>query len=77
MPKTGYKSITVTDEFYQRFNRFWESQRKQFSAYGVYSASAFATKKLEERFQEREQLQKFARKITKFPKTVTVLVEHA
>tara|TARA_B100000029_G_C17304263_1_gene861871 strand:- start:622 stop:792 length:171 start_codon:yes stop_codon:yes gene_type:complete len=41
MPKEGFKSVTVTDEFHAKWSRKYRKQKKELRSKGVNSFSAF------------------------------------
>ena len=74
MPPLEFKSITVTEELYEKLVAFYGVNGDELKSRGVYSLGQLCTYLLTERYEEQQKLQNFARKITKLPDTVTILV---
>lgn len=56
MPKDGFKSITLPEAVYQRFNNDYDNNRKDLAIRGVRSLSGYISHLLEERMAETEVL---------------------
>ena len=63
MPKEGFKSITVSDYTYERFQEAFEGSRKTMAAKGVTSLSGYVTYKLEEALDRDNTFARYAPKI--------------
>jgi predicted CopG family antitoxin len=55
LPREGYKSITVPDDVYNYYRKFWEKDRERYRLQGVRSFSGFVSKLLNELIEIRER----------------------
>lgn len=55
MPKEGFKSVTVTDEFHAKWSRKYRKQKKILRSKGVTSFSAFLAYVLDEVDKNEQQ----------------------
>ncbi len=60
MPKSGFKSITVSEYVYKKFFDVYEKNKKDFEMKGITSFSGYLTSMMEELLQEHEALAKYA-----------------
>ncbi len=65
MPKEGFKSITVSESVYDRFNDAYNRSKESLANKGVRSLSGYVSYMLEERMQESEALARHAPMIEK------------
>ena len=65
MPKGGFKSITISDTVYDRFNDTYLQRKKDLAHKGIRSLSGYVSHMLEERMYEDEVLAKHAPLIKK------------
>lgn len=56
MPKEGFKSITVSETVYNRFNDAFTSSKEELAVRGVRSLSGYISHLLEDRMQENEAM---------------------
>lgn len=63
MPKEGFKSITVSDYVYGRFQEVFESNKKTLANKGVTSLSGYVTYMLEEVMERDRTFARYAPKI--------------
>ena len=56
MPKEGFKSITVSETVYKRFNEAYDNSKDALAIRGVRSLSGYISYMLEERMQENEAM---------------------
>lgn len=54
MPKEGFKSITVSEAVFQRFNRAYNASREMLAARGIRSVSGYIGHMLSERMRESD-----------------------
>ena len=60
MPKAGFKSITLSESVYDRFQEVYEQSKDELALKGIKSFSGYVTCKLEEMMQEDKLLAKHA-----------------
>ena len=65
MPKEGFKSITVSETVYKRFNEAYDNSKDALAIRGVRSLSGYISYMLEERMQENEAMAMHAPRIKK------------
>ena len=65
MPKGGFKSITVSDTVYDRFNASYQQKKSDLAHKGIRSLSGYVSHMLEERMQEDKVLARHAPLIKK------------
>ena len=65
MPKAGFKSITVSETVYDRFQEVYQNSRDSLARKGVNSFSGYVTYMLEEMMQKDETFARYAPKIEK------------
>ncbi|MCE2507792.1 MAG: hypothetical protein J4G04_00590 [Nitrosopumilaceae archaeon] len=56
MPKEGFKSITVSETVYKRFNEAYANSKDTLAVRGIRSLSGYISYMLEERMQENEAM---------------------
>ena len=60
MPKSGFKSITVSEYVYKKFFDVYEKSRKDLEMKGITSFSGYLTSMMEELMQKYEVFAKYA-----------------
>ena len=65
MPKTGFKSITVSEIVYDKFMQVYENSKSDLVMKGVNSFSGYVTYMLEEMMQKDKTFARYAPKIEK------------
>lgn len=60
MPKSGFKSITVSEHVYKKFFDVFEKNRKELELRGITSFSGYLTSMMEELMQKYEVFAKYA-----------------
>ena len=65
MPKEGFKSITVSETVYKRFNDAFDNSKDALAVRGVRSLSGYISYMLEERMQENEAMAQHAPRMKK------------
>ncbi len=65
MPKEGFKSITVSETVYNRFNDAYANSKDTLAVQGIRSLSGYISYMLEERMQENEAMARHAPRIKK------------
>lgn len=60
MPKTGFKSITISEEAYKRFHTTYDSNRADLTKRGINSFSGYITYMIEDRMQSDVIFAKYA-----------------
>ncbi len=65
MPKAGFKSITVSEEVYDKFFGVFEKSKPELMMKGVNSFSGYVTYMLEQMMQKDKTFAKYAPKIEK------------
>jgi hypothetical protein len=60
MPKPGYKSITVKEHIYNRYENNYRKQKKQLERKGISSFSGYVTSLMEEAMARHEAFAKYA-----------------
>ena len=65
MPKSGFKSITVSEYVYKKFFDVYEKSRKELEMKGITSFSGYLTSMMEELMQRYEVFAKYAPMIEK------------
>ena len=65
MPKAGFKSITVSENVYDRFQEVYQKNKSDLAMKGVNSFSGYVTYMLEEMMQKDKTFARYAPKIEK------------
>lgn len=65
MPKAGFKSITVSEEVYDKFFDVFEKNKSELVMKGINSFSGYVTYMLEETMQKDKTFARYAPKIEK------------
>ena len=65
MPKEGFKSITVSETVYNRFNEVYANRKDALAVRGIRSLSGYISYMLEERMQESEAMARHAPRMKK------------
>ena len=65
MPKAGFKSITVSESVYEKFNDIYQKNKEELTMKGVNSFSGYITYMLEEMMQKDKTFARYAPKIEK------------
>jgi len=65
MPKAGFKSITVSEEVYDKFFDVFEKNKPELMMKGINSFSGYVTYMLEETMQKDKTFARYAPKIEK------------
>ena len=65
MPKAGFKSITVSEEVYDKFYDVFEKNKSELMMKGVNSFSGYVTYMLEQMMQKDKTFARYAPKIEK------------
>ena len=65
MPKAGFKSITVSEEVYDRFFDVFEKNKPELVMKGINSFSGYVTYMLEQTMQKDKTFAKYAPKLEK------------
>ena len=65
MPKAGFKSITVSEEVYDRFFGVFEKNKTDLTMKGINSFSGYVTYMLEEMMQKDKTFARYAPKLEK------------
>ena len=65
MPKAGFKSITVSETVYDRFQKVYQSSKDDLAMKGVNSFSGYVTHILEEMMQKDKTFARYAPMIKK------------
>ena len=65
MPKEGFKSITVSETVYKRFNDAYVNSKDALAVKGIRSLSGYISYMLEERMLENEAMARHAPRIKK------------
>jgi len=65
MPKAGFKSITVSEEVYDKFFDVFEKNKPELMMKGINSFSGYVTYMLEEMMQKDKTFARYAPKIEK------------
>ena len=65
MPKAGFKSITVSEEVYDKFYDVFEKNKSELMMKGVNSFSGYVTYMLEQMMQKEKTFARYAPKIEK------------
>lgn len=65
MPKVGFKSITVSESVYQKFNDVYQKNKDELAMKGVNSFSGYVTYMLEEMMQKDKTFARYAPKLEK------------
>ncbi|MFQ5920520.1 MAG: hypothetical protein ACE5JV_00710 [Nitrososphaerales archaeon] len=60
MPKSGFKSITVSEYVYKKFFDVYEKSRKDLEMRGITSFSGYLTSMMEEQMQRHEVFARYA-----------------
>lgn len=63
MPKPGFKSITVSEQVYDRFHKTFEQNKEKLSTKGVNSMAGYVTYMLEEAMQRDRTFARHAPKL--------------
>jgi predicted CopG family antitoxin len=63
MPKAGFKSITVSEEVYDKFYDVFEKNKSELMMKGVNSFSGYVTYMLEQMMQKDKTFARYAPKI--------------
>ena len=65
MPKAGFKSITVSETIYDRFQEIYQENKERLARKGVNSLAGYVTYMLEEMMEKDETFARYAPKIEK------------
>ena len=65
MPKAGFKSITVSENTYERFQKVYEQSKNDLATKGVNSFSGYITYMLEETMRKDKTFAVYAPKLEK------------
>lgn len=65
MPKAGFKSITVSENVYDKFFNVYEKSKEDLAMKGVNSFSGYVTYMLEEMMQKNKTFARYAPKLEK------------
>ena len=65
MPKAGFKSITVSEQIYDKFNEVYQNCKDELILKGVNSFSGYVTYMLDEMMQKDKTFARFIPKIQK------------
>ena len=65
MPKPGFKSITVSEQVYEKFYDVYEKNKEELTMKGVNSFSGYVTYMLEEMMQKDKTFARYAPKLEK------------
>ena len=65
MPKAGFKSITVSENVYDKFQQVYQKSKDDLAMKGVNSFSGYVTYMLEEMMQKDKTFARYAPKIEK------------
>ena len=65
MPKAGFKSITVSEEVYDKFFDVFEKNKPELTMKGINSFSGYVTYMLEQTMQKDKTFAKYALKLEK------------
>ena len=65
MPKPGFKSITVSEQVYEKFYDVYNENKEELTMKGVNSFSGYVTYMLEEMMQKDKTFARYAPKIEK------------
>lgn len=65
MPKAGFKSITISEQVYDRFYEVFEKNKTELMRRGVNSFSGYVTYMLEQMMQKDKTFARYAPKIEK------------
>ncbi|CAE6494986.1 MAG: hypothetical protein QXE84_07480 [Candidatus Nitrosotenuis sp.] len=65
MPKAGFKSITVSEEVYDKFFEVFEKSKSELMMKGINSFSGYVTYMLEQTMQKDKTFARYAPKIEK------------
>ena len=65
MPKEGFRSITVSDVVYHRFNRSFTKKKDELAVKGIRSLSGYISYMLEDRMTEDDALAQYAPRLQK------------
>ncbi len=65
MPKAGFKSITVSENVYDKFFNVYEKNKEDLAMKGVNSFSGYVTYMLEEMMQKNKTFARYAPKLEK------------
>jgi predicted CopG family antitoxin len=65
MPKAGFKSITVSEEVYDKFFDVFEKNKSELTMKGINSFSGYVTYMLEQTMQKDKTFARYAPKIEK------------
>lgn len=65
MPKAGFKSITVSEEVYNRFHDIYKKNRQDLAMKGINSFAGYITFMMEDLMQKDETFARYAPKLEK------------
>ena len=65
MPKAGFKSITVSEEVYNRFNDVYRKNKQDLAMKGINSFAGYITFMMEDLMQKDETFARYAPKLEK------------
>ena len=65
MPKPGFKSITVSEQVYEKFHDVYNKNKEELTMKGVNSFSGYVTYMLEEMMQKDKTFARYAPKLEK------------
>ncbi len=65
MPKSGFKSITVSEEVYNRFHDIYKKNRQDLAMRGINSFAGYITFMMEDLMQKDETFARYAPKLEK------------
>ena len=65
MPKAGFKSITISETVYDKFNKVYQNNKQDLTMKGVNSFSGYLTYMLEDAMQKDKTFATYAPKIEK------------
>ena len=65
MPKPGFKSITISEAVYDKFNQVYQKNKDDLTMKGVNSFSGYVTYMLEEMMQKDKTFARYAPKLEK------------
>ena len=65
MPKVGFKSITVSEEVYNRFHDIYRKNKHELAMKGINSFAGYITFMMEDLMQKDETFARFAPKLEK------------
>ena len=65
MPKAGFKSITVSEEVYNRFHDIYKKNKQELAMKGINSFAGYITFMMEDLMQKDETFARYAPKLEK------------